>query len=148
MIEIRHIQAPEDPLFNCAQRVNDAAHHYRLEWLDSPHQNYVALDPESPYDVLGVMQVQFIDKHDEFYAGYGDAHITRVAVDNEYRRRGIGSLLVAYAIQEAKEAGLTVMSTQTMTRSAGNLFEKHDFFYAYPPGRKSFFRYCELSIKD
>ncbi len=140
--EIRQIQTYEDPLFACAKRLNDTTHAYLLDWLDLPHQSYVALDPDTPEKVIGVIQVEdfSIARHHK----YGDAYISRLAVDSGFRRMGVGSLLVAHTVQIAREAGLELMSTIALSPTAQAFFEKQGFLRMSHLGRKGFTRYHEL----
>lgn len=138
--EIRQIQHPDDPLFYYAKRVNDASHRFALKWLDLVHHNFVAVDPDRD-KVVGVIQT-FDPVHGE---DYGERHIFRLAVDkNNYRRRGIGSLLVSHVVGLAREEGLSVMSTQPESEAAGALFRKLGF-ESCRQSSKWYFRYLKLN---
>ena len=143
--EIRHVQSSEEFLFLQACHVNDAAFHYKelhkLSWSDIG-QHYVAMSPDNPESVAGVIQV--VDTRNDLADGYGEKHITRLAVDSTYRQRGIGSALVAHAVQVEREAGLKILSTQPKTESAESIFEKQGFSNHPLGNRDKFFRYLIL----
>ncbi len=142
--EIRRITTPDDPLFYDAKRLNDTTHAYHLSWLDSPCLNYVALDTSISEKVIGVIQVEDYSQARDHIRG--DAYISRLAVDGEYRRIGIGSLLVAHAVNIAREANLTLMSTITMAPSAAAFFERQGFVCDPQRRNSRFTRYLDLSL--
>lgn len=142
--EIRKVQSSADPLFLQARLVNNATHHYELSWSDIG-QHYVAMAPDKPAHVAGLIQI--VDTKEGLDDGYGEKHVTRLAVDPVYRQKGIGSALVAHMVQIEREAGLTIISTQPTNKSAFSVFAKQGFLYSPLEGRISHFRYLILNTQ-
>jgi ribosomal-protein-alanine N-acetyltransferase len=64
-----------------------------------------------------------------FWIAAQEAHISTIAVDPEYRQRGIGQLLLVTAIEKALELDATLMSLEVRVTNfvAQNLYRKYGF---------------------
>jgi ribosomal-protein-alanine N-acetyltransferase len=64
-----------------------------------------------------------------FWIAAQEAHISTIAVDPEYRERGIGQLLLITAIEKALELDATLMSLEVRVTNfvAQNLYRKYGF---------------------
>jgi GNAT superfamily N-acetyltransferase len=140
--EIRYVPAPEDPLARQARQVNDAAHEFRLSWELPAFQHYVAMAPDDQDKVVGV--VEFNKSPNHIGERYGDIHITRIAVDADYRRNYIASALVTYIVQLGLEAGWSTISVQPYGDSSKAFFGNQGFVQSDREKRLRYFRYLDL----
>lgn len=64
-----------------------------------------------------------------FWRAADEAHISTIAVDPEYRRQGIGQLLLIAAIDTAVDLGANIMSLEVRVSNiaAQNLYRKYGF---------------------
>lgn len=65
----------------------------------------------------------------DFHTVAGDAHINAFAVDESFRRRGIGKMLAEQAIEFCRRAGCDVLTLEVRARNtaARKLYEKVGF---------------------
>ena len=131
-------------MFHDAVRVNDAAHEFELVWLDSPHQNYVAINPQVPERALGVIQV--VDSSN-LVEEYGDAHISLLAVDDGFRCNGLGALLITHAVEMARESGFAVISTHPTSDASARLFARQGFVAPRQSQYVPYFRFLDLNAQ-
>lgn len=94
----------------------------RTGWLDR------LLHRPAPGDA-GVEPRHYIVGFVGFWIMAGEAHITSIAVRQNYRRRGIGELLLAKAIDMAIEMDADIVTLEVRVSNAGAqaLYEKYGF---------------------
>lgn len=116
------IQEPEEPASAPKQGTASIDSHGPLSWL----RGLLGLKPPAdgtgtrPESVIGYIGFQMLDSR---------AHIVDVAVRPEYRRRGLGELLVIVTIQRAMELDAAVVSLEVRVsnKPAQALYEKYGF---------------------
>jgi ribosomal-protein-alanine N-acetyltransferase len=112
---------------------------YRYELYENPNSSlWVAEvhDPEGHPRVVGVIVLWLI---------VGEAHIASLAVDPDYRARGIGGRLLVAALQEAVQQGMETATLEVRANNqvAQNLYRRFHFQVA---GRRT--RYYRDNNED
>ncbi len=67
-----------------------------------------------------------------FWKIMDEGHITNVAVHPDFRKKGVGDLLVAALLKEGKKRGIRAFTLEVRVSNQGaiHLYEKHGFFQA------------------
>ncbi len=95
-----------DPSFRTSQRLREEARRYVEESLSDPKARLIVAAVGD--EVVGLLRLVFIDR--VFYEPRIKALITDLYVKPGYRRRGIGRLLVEYAVDVARREGAGIIS--------------------------------------
>jgi len=143
--EIRYVPLPDEPLARQARQVNDAAHGFKLSWKPE-FEHYVATLPDTQEQVVGV--VEFDESMKPPGERFGEIHITRLAVDADYRRRRIGLALVHHVVQLGIKAEYAAISAQPYTDASKALFRKYGFVASGRGKRLNYFRYFDLESRS
>ncbi len=92
-----------------------------LEEIPQENKHYiVAIDEEKVIAYGGFAQV------------LDEAHIMNIAVNVNYRKQGIGSIIVEQIVKKAKELNIASITLEVRESNipARNLYEKHSFYLA------------------
>lgn len=126
-----------DPSFRVREDLLEAAKEYARSSIDS--SNVLLLVADVGGEVVGFIRVELVDRI--FYEPRIKALITDLYVKPEYRRRGVGKLLVEAAIEEAMRRGAGLISA---VFPEGNVIAKS--FYqnlGFKPFQLEFFKPIE-----
>ncbi len=105
-----------------------------------------------------------VARNEREVVGYGvgwftpsECHIGNIAVEERYRRRGIGSILLKSMLKTARERGigLATLEVRMSNEAAISLYKSHGFKeiairkgYYYPDGEDALVMTKELKFKD
>jgi ribosomal-protein-alanine N-acetyltransferase len=106
---------------------NDSSHYFvvRQRWTEKPRLSLLARIRRS----LGVRKRPVILGYGGFWLMAGEAHISTIAVQPNWRRRGIGELLLAAMLDRATEleAEIATLEVRVSNVTAQNLYQKYGF---------------------
>jgi len=107
---------------------------YIVEWLDweTPREESIKRAIKNKELLVADQQGRVIGfihhvMHEDIIDGGLNSFITAFYVAPECRNKGVGSILLRRAIQDALDKGAVEIETSTASRDARRLFERHHF---------------------